>query len=77
MNAALMTLPEPLLPAPASWAAVDSPRRPRLLNITVTLPTARVSYQRRFASSMDAYSDALDRYRDCVSITVEPAEVSK
>jgi hypothetical protein len=61
-----------VIPAPHSWAAVDTPRPPRLMTVTVGLPDGRTSYQGRFASTMDAYEDAYLRYPHCTRITVEP-----
>jgi hypothetical protein len=69
---ALLRMPEPLLPAPASWAKVDAPRHPMQVLVRVTLPEdVRTSYCRVYACTMDAYDDAMNCYPDCVRVEVE------
>lgn len=72
----LQGLPEPRLPAPASWAKVDGPRVPMLVNVVVKLPNARVHYCRQFKSTLDAYDDALHTYPDCIGIDAVPVKAA-
>lgn len=64
-----------MIPAPESWARVDSPKpAKRPMDVVVTMPGAMVAYRSHYAASMDAYGHALAQYPDADSISVTPAE---
>lgn len=63
-----------MIPAPESWARVDSPKPSRReMEVVVDLESGeRVSYSRAFRASMDAYGQALATYPAATRITVTP-----
>jgi len=61
------------------WLPAAAAAKPqRLMEVTVKLPDAEpVRYQRAYASSFDAYDDALTQYAACLRITVKPIPVAE